>query len=380
MGVLKLYKEKYCQVLIVTLVILSFYSFFYVYAEGESQPELPSIIISSFKVDVDFLRMFPEYQRTTIEMTLKICHPYTEEISLEHIEYKIYANETLIEERSTKFKEILMKDKEIIPPGEVKTIEIIPDIDFSKIDESTKNLILERKAKWNVTGTVYINTSKGVLTAPIQSIRTDYPSKTFNTIIYVKDKDWNPIVQVKVTLFSEFYILNEFTDEEGKAIFLNLPYTNYTLALKVSKEGYFPYEKSIDVSEPKPPTGEIVELYLITRLPINVRDAAGTPIIDANITFASEVGNFTRTTNASGIAEFEIPRANYTLTVFKKGYLPHKESWDLSKFKIESKVIRLTAEIPWWKEYGYLIARALAVSIAIPVIVILIKRKRTTIL
>ena len=317
---------------------------------------------------------------TSIDMTFEISNPYTENITLDRIEYQIYVNEEKIEERITKFRDILMKGEEVIQAGEIKTIEVLPSgIDFSKINQKTKNLILENAVKWDVTGTVYFATSKGILSAPIQGIRKDYPppnpSKRFGTVIYVKDKDWNPIAQAKVSLISKLYILNKFTDEEGKAIFLNLPYTNYTLTLKVSKEGYFPYEKSIEVSEPFLPLGETVELYPIIELTIEVRDIAGIPINNANVTLSSkDVGDFIKNTNASGVAEFKIPRTDYTLTVSKKGYLPHEESLDLSKSKIESKVIQLKAEIPWWQQHWYVIAGIVAICVIVPVI-FKIKRK-----
>ena len=70
------------------------------------------------------------------------------------------------------------------------------------------------------------------------------PSERFNTVIYVIDKDFTPIAQAKVALISKFYILNKITDNEGKAEFLNIPFTNYTLILKVSKKGYFPIRNS----------------------------------------------------------------------------------------------------------------------------------------
>jgi LEA14-like dessication related protein len=355
----------------ILLVVLLFSPFCCVHAEEESQIELPKVIISSFEPDIDFLKLFPEYQRTAIKITFKISHPYTEKITIERLEYKIYANGILIEERSNKPEEVLMKGKEIISPGEIKTIEIIPEVDFSKIDEKTKNFILEKKVKWNVTGAIYFNTSKGIIGASIQGITTDYPSgKEFGIIIYIKDKNWNSIAQAKVTLTSKFFTLNKLSDEEGKAIFLNLPYPNYTFTLKVSKEGFFPYKKYIEVSEPRPPTGEIVELYSMGKLTIEVRDPAGMPISYANITFLSkDVGNFTKITNTSGMAEFEIPRTNYTLSVVKKGYVPYEEVLDISKSSIESKVIRLKHELTWWEQYWpYLIIGVIAVCIIVPVV------------
>lgn len=361
----------------ILLVLLLFLLTYCTCAEWEVQTELPKVIISSFKPDIDILKLFPEYQRTAIAMTFKISHPYTEKITIERIEYKIYANGTLIEERSNKPEEVLMKGKEIIPPGEIKTIEIIPEVDFSKIDERTKNLILEKKVKWSVTGTIYFNTSKGIIAAPIQGIIADYPSgKEFGIIIYVKDKSWNPIAQAKVTLTSKFFTLAQLSDEGGKAIFLNLPYPNYSLTLKVSKEGYFPYKKSINVSEPRPPTGEIVELYLVGKLTIEVRDSAGMPIRNANVTLSSkDVGVFNKTTNESGIAEFEIPRTDYTLSVVKKGYLPYEEVLDLSKSPIESKTIQLKPELSWLEQYWfYLIIGVIAICIIVP-IVLRLKRK-----
>lgn len=374
MGQMNTIVKKYA----LGIAIVLFTSFFFHASAMENLgEELRSVIVSSFKVDLDLLEWFPEYNIVPIYLRFKINNPYPEEVTINRLEYAIYANEKIVIEEVITQEEIWLQTEITLPPGEILTLLDSPVLNFSKIDEETKELILKGTANWNVKGNVYFDTPMGVSTAPIQGIRTDYPPKTFNTVIYVKDKDWNPIAQAKVILFSEFYTLNKFTDEEGKAIFLNLPYPNYTLTLKVSKEGYFPYEKSIDVSEPEPPTGEIVELYLITKLTIEVKDEAGKPISNANVIIASkEAGNFSKITNEYGIAEFEIPRANYTLSVSKRGYLLHEETLDLSKSATSTKIIQLTAkEVVWWKQYWYAIVGIIAICVAIPIILRL-KRKR----
>jgi len=357
--------------------IFSMLNFHYASAIGDLKINLPTVIISSFKVDTSLFEISEEARAILITIVFKIHHPYTEDIALERLEYKIYANDALVETRITDPEKFIPRIDKIIPCGKIVTLEVSPIVSLAKLDKNTINLILNGAARWKVAGTSYFNTSQGILSVPVEGIKTDYPSdKEFGTIISVKDKDWNPIAQAKVTLSSKFFTLNKLSDEKGRAIFLNLPFPNYTLTLKVSKEGYFPYEKSIEVSEPKPPTGYVVELYLITKLTIEVLDVAGMPIIDANVTFSSKnVGNFTKATNASGIAELEIPKTNYTLTVSKKGYLTYEEVLDLSKFPIESKVIQLKPELTWWEQYRlYIIAGVIAVCIIVP-IVLRLKRK-----
>ncbi len=71
---------------------------------------------------------------------------------------------------------------------------------------------------------------------------------------------------------------------------------------------------------------------MITKLVIKVRDKSGRPISNASVDLLSKnLDNFTKTTNASGIVEFEILRANYILRVSKEGYLPYEETLDLSE-------------------------------------------------
>jgi len=103
------------------------------------------------------------------------------------------------------------------------------------------------------------------------------------------------------------------------------------------------------------------------------------PISDVNVTIVSkEAGNFSKTTDTTGLAEFEIPRANYTLSLSKRGYLSHEETLDLSKSETSTKIIQLIAETkPWWEEYWYLIVGAIVVYIGIPIILKLRKKMLT---
>jgi hypothetical protein len=158
----------------------------------------------------------------------------------------------------------------------------------------------------------------------------------------------------------------------GLMEFSEIPFANYTI--KVSKEDYLPYEGFFNLS--KTVTVKVVQLSLSTKLKVEVRDEKANPIVGANVSLVSkEFGNFTKTTNTSGIVEFEIPRANYTLKISKKGYLSYEEPLDLSKSPIESKIIQLKPELTWWQQYWpYLIIGAIAVCIIIPVILRL-KRK-----
>jgi hypothetical protein len=195
---------------------------------------------------------------------------------------------------------------------------------------------------------------------------------TARIIIEVKDEAWNPISGANVTLISKETSFEENSNASGLVEF-EVPTTNYTM--KVFKEGYVPHEEAFELSVPST-IMKSIQLYPSVRLTLEIKDEAGNPIRDANITLAFDAGNFSKTTNGSGIAEFEIPRANYTLSVTKKGYLPYEEVLDLSKSPIESKVIQLKTELAWWQNYKsyFIIGTIIAVCIIV-LIVFRLKRK-----
>ncbi|MDI6807218.1 MAG: carboxypeptidase-like regulatory domain-containing protein [Candidatus Aenigmarchaeota archaeon] len=372
MIVKKLVKGHYTVVLI--LIVFLLYSPRYVLGDGNLKT--PNVIITLEKV---FLTDFPS---ANLDVSFTIYNPNNVNVSLEGVVYSIYINQKFVGEQF--FVSLKPENPFIatIAPNETKIIRHNPVLILSSIDEEVKNLILEGTNEWDFTGTAVFSSSLGDLKASVITEKTKvrYEGGKFpllvnlSTIrIEVRDENWIPIADANVTLISKETSFEGITNETGSVEF-EVPTTNYTV--KVSKEGYVPHEQLLELSIPST-IMRAIQLYPSARLTIEINDEAGNPLRDVNVTFASDVGNFTKTTDASGIAEFEIPRANYTLTVSKKGYLPHKESLDLSKSTIESKVIQLTAEIPWWQQYWYLIAGVIAVCIVIPVIVILkMKRKR----
>lgn len=342
--------------------------------------ELPMVVVSSFEVETDFPKFFPEANFTIVRLTFKINNPYLENIWVDRIEYKIYADEMLVIEEIVHREDIVLqlpKNETVIHPAELMTLKINSKLDFLKFNQQMKDLILSNTVKWGIGGTAYFQTSKGFLSAPIQGIMTDYPSDISRIKLLVEDGEkWAPLSNAEVIFVSKYGTFRQLTDTSGLAEF-EIPNTNYKL--KVLKEGYLFHEEPVDLSIPQTVTKHI-QLYPSIRLTIEIKDEMGSPLNDANIALVSDIGNFSKTTNASGLAEFEIPRTNYTLTVSKEGYLPYKESLDLSKSSIEKKIIQLKAEIPkWeklWQKYRYyLIAGVIIACIVIPVIVYKIKKR-----
>lgn len=208
----------------------------------------------------------------------------------------------------------------------------------------------------------------------LYDVKLEFPSTKIS--VEVKDERWNPISGANVSFSSQYGSFNKITNNSGLAEF-EIPSANYTLS--VFKEGYLPHEESLDLSTPAT-MGKLIHLYPGVRLKLEIIDETGSPVSDVNITFVSELGNFTRTTNASGVVESEFPRANYTLSVSKKGYLPYEERLDLSKSATSTKIIQLIAETkPWWQQYWYhFIAGVVAICIAIPIIFKIRKKKTLT--
>jgi hypothetical protein len=300
------------------------------------------------------------------DLTFSVYNPNSVSINLVRIEYKIYFNGKFIENETY---EPLLEDP-IVPSNQTKTFKVDLVINLSLIDENTRNLIIEGRGEWNFTGTAYFTTPLGNLTAKVKKYIPEkyfplstYPSKI---TIEIEDEKWNRVEGANVTLLSKENTFSSITDSAGKVEF-EVPSTKYTL--KIFKEGFLPYEEILDLSTPSN-VGKIIQIYHAIKLKLEIIDENGNPIKDVNVTFSSkDVGNFTKTTNASGIAEFEIPRVNYILTIFKKGYLPYEEPLNLSKSTIESIVIQLKLELTWWQKYYlYLIIGVIAVCIIVPVV------------
>jgi hypothetical protein len=191
--------------------------------------------------------------------------------------------------------------------------------------------------------------------------------------IEVKDEVWNPISGANITLISQENSFDKISNASGTVEF-EVPTTNYTI--KVFKKGYLPHEETLELSKPST-IMKSIQLYPSIRLILEIKDEAYNPLSNAIVTLSSkEFGDFTKTTNDSGIAEFEIPRTNYTLSVVKKGYLPHEEVLDLSKSPIGSKVIQLKPELTWLEQYWfYLIIGVIVLCIIIVPIVLRLKRR-----
>jgi LEA14-like dessication related protein len=358
----------------VVLLLIVLFSLFSCYVLDNSELKAPSVTVSLEKV---FLTDIPS---ANLYVTFIIYNPNNISISLEGISYDIYVNQRFV---SKQFHVSLEPENPfiaVIGPNETKIIKHNPTIDLSSIDEEVKNLILEGTNEWNFTGNAVFSSSLGDLVAPIVTKKTKiifeggkFPLLVnLSTItIEVKDENWLPITGAKVTLSSKETSIERITNETGSIEF-KVPTANYTI--RVSKEGYLSHEESLEISVPST-IMRTIQLYPSFRLILEIKNEAGKPISDVNITLASDVGNFSKTTNAAGIAEFEIPRVNYTLTVSKKGYLPYEESLSLPKSTIERKIIQLKPELTWWEQYWpYLIIGAIAICIIVPT-VLRLKRK-----
>ncbi|RSN71658.1 carboxypeptidase-like regulatory domain-containing protein [Candidatus Methanodesulfokora washburnensis] len=334
--------------------------------------------------------VFPPGFSLDLTVKWKIYNPNNVTIFLKYIYFRVYINGKFINETAyfSEIEEELEKEW-FVAPGQTKTIERTFTLDFPA-NEEIRKIVLEGKGEWSFEGTAFFSSSAGEVSAPIITEKSivKYEGYGFtlskiylspSTIrIEVKDENWLPITGAKVTLISKMTTFEGITNASGSVEF-KVPTTNYTI--RVSKEGYTLREELLELSAPSSVTKSI-QLYPskgCTKLIIEVKDVAGMIIDNAIITLFSKdlIDNFTKTTNVSGIAEFEIPQANYTLTVFKKGYLPHRESLDLSKSPIERKVIQLKPELTWLEQYrSYLIIGAIAICFIVSA-VLRLKRKST---
>jgi LEA14-like dessication related protein len=219
----------------------------------------------------------------------------------------------------------------------------------------------------------FFNLTKPLIIEKVINLVASSPSLPLSKIrIEVEDEKWNRVKGANVTLISKEGTFSGVTDIAGKVEF-EIPSTKYTL--KIFKESFLPYEEILDLSTPSN-VGKIIQIYHAIKLKLEIVDEKGNPIRDANVTFSSkDVGNFTKTTNESGIVEFEIPRIDYTLSVKKKGYLPYEEVLDLSKSPIESKTLQLKPELTWLEQYwSYLLIGVIAICIVVPIVLRLKRR------
>jgi LEA14-like dessication related protein len=359
-------KGSTAMILILFFILLSFN-----YAAASNELKTP-VVTATFQMPGRFSKSFPI--TFFVNITLNIFNPNNVTIQLRFVELKYYLNETFLNREG-------FAEEENIPPNERKALTVAAMIDFSSISEQIEALREGKNiGKLNIKGTAYFLTPSGKLIAPIEKEEVKYPttgptlpSYPSKITIEIEDEKWNRVEGANVTLISKENTFSGVTDSAGKVEF-EVPSTKYTL--KIFKEGFLPYEETLDLSTPSN-VGKIIQIYHAIKLKLEVVDEKGNPIRDANVTFSSkDVGNFTKTTNDSGIAEFEIPRTNYTLSVIKKGYLPYKEVLDLSKSPIESKVIQLKPELTWLEQYWfYLIIGVIMLCIIIVPIVLRLKRR-----
>jgi LEA14-like dessication related protein len=353
-------------ILILFFILLSFN-----YAVASNELKTP-LVTATFQMPGRFSKSFP----TTffVNITLNIFNPNNVTIQLRFVELKYYLNETFLNREG-------FAEEENIPPNERKALTVAAMIDFSGVSEQIEALREGKNiGKLNIKGTAYFLTPSGKLIAPIEEEEAKYlttgptlPSYPSKITIEVEDEKWNRVEGANVTLISKEGTFSSVSDGAGKVEF-EVPSTKYTL--RIFKEDFLPHEETLDLSTPSN-VGKIIQIYHAIKLKLEIIDEKGNPIRDANVTFSSkDVGNFTKTTNESGIAEFEIPRTDYTLTVKKKGYLPYEEFLDLSKSPIESKTIQLKPELTWLEQYwAYLIIGVIALCIIIIPIVLRLKRR-----
>jgi LEA14-like dessication related protein len=329
------------------------------------------IVIATFQMPGRFSKSFP----TTffVNITLSIFNPNNVTIQLRFVELKYYLNETFLNREG-------FTEEENIPPNERKALTVSAMIDFSAVSEQIEALREGKNiGKLNIKGTAYFLTPFGKLIAPIEEEEAKYPttgptlpSYPSKITIEIEDEKWNRVEGANVTLISKENTFSGVSDSAGKVEF-EVPSTKYTL--KIFKEGFLPYEETLDLSTPSN-AEKIIQIYHAIKLKLEIVDEKGNPIKDANVTFSSkDVGNFTKTTNESGIVEFEIPRIDYTLSVKKKGYLPYEEVLDLSKSPIESKTVQLKPELTWLEQYwSYLLIGVIAICIIVPIVLRLKRR------
>jgi LEA14-like dessication related protein len=372
MSVKKIIKVHHAVVFLFIIMISSFPC----YVLGNSNLKTPSVTVSLEKV---FLTDIPS---ANLDVTFIIYNPNNISISLEGISYDIYVNQKFVSKQLYVSLEPENPFITVIGPNETKMIKHNPAVDLASVNEEVKNLILEGTQEWNFAGNAVFSSSLGDLIAPIVTKKTKiifeggkFPILVnLSTItIEVKNETWLPITGAKVTLISKETSFEGITDASGSVEF-DIPTTNYTI--KVSKEGYMPHEELLEISIPST-VKRVIQLHPSVRLILEVKDETGKPLNNANIIlFSKDFGNFNKTTNASGIAEFEIPRTSYTLSVVKKGYLAYEEVLDLSKSPIESKVIQLKPELTWLEQHWlYLIIGVIVLCIIIFPIVLRLKRR-----
>jgi len=270
--------------------------------------------------------------------------------------------------------------EELIPSNETKTVEFSLDFPyfFEENREGKEKELLE--GHWKFMGAVYFIVREEYFGVPLEWEGIKYPIYQYGYLpgpnsstitVEVENEKGISISDAEVKLISEKRSFKVTTDKKGVAEF-EVPTTNYTI--RVSKEGYIAHEEPLELSIPSM-VMRVIHLYPASKLIVEVKDGKGRPIENATITLSSkDFGNFTKITTASGIAEFEIPRANYTIKALKKGYLPYEETLDLSEVATSTKVIQL--KLPFWQEYQYYIVGIVIFFIAASIVVMLLKRKR----
>jgi len=355
---------KYLISINVILVILAS---FLCYAEEVESTELPTVAFS-----LNGLNPYNNKTLASFDLQIFIYNPTDQEIFLGKIEIEFYFSGKLIS------KEVIDKEHgwDVVSwfPHRTDNMGIGSTVDLTSVNEKTREKAFTNVNEWFIKGIAYFGTSyEGPFTEKVPIIWLEKRSLC-EIRLKVVDEKWNAVSNATILFAFPGGRFGGITDKSGEVSGIEIPTMNYII--KVLKEGYLPHEETLNLSTPST-VGKVIQIYRGIKLRLEIINEKGNPIKDANITFSSkDVGNFSKATNASGIAEFEIPRTNYTLSVTKKGYLPYKEVLDLSKSPIESKVIQLNPELTWLEQHWlYLIIGVIVLCIIIVPIVLRLKRR-----
>lgn len=371
---LKFFSESYQgdkMIKISSWIILILFFTFLPYSAVAAEDSLKNpIITTTFQLH----SLLSQPPTAFLDIEFSIHNPNNVTITLAGVKLKYYFNKKFLNEEG--FPQFLR-----IPPNETKQTEVSAMVDITSLDEGTRDTLKKGEGSWDINGSAYfVGPSGKELIVPIKKVEIKQPPPveyipplySSKIKIEVEDENWVPVANASVMLISKETSFKGITNASGSIEF-EIPTTNYTI--RVSKEGFITREESLKLSVPSN-VMKSIQLYRASKLIVGVRDETGKPIANTNVTLSSkDVGNFTKVTNASGIAEFEIPRANYTLSVSKKGYLSYEESLDLSKSATSTKVIQLIAKLTWWQKYWYLIAGVVIICIVISIVLKIRKKK-----
>ena len=149
------------------------------------------------------------------------------------------------------------------------------------------------------------------------------PSRQATVTVYVYDGHTSaPIQGARVTLDST----EQTTGSDGRAVFANVPFGSYVL--QVTKSGYSPYRRSIDVMNDtvRIDVALMQERPKVTATVTVVNARTGAPVAGATVQFENGTMVYTGTTGTDGIARITLPVGGYTLRVSASGFYPFSQT------------------------------------------------------